>query len=382
VPTPILVLAAAAAFGAWLAADTLAWLRGFAKAPSIAGFVRGVVQWGLFCWFADWSWRAASPPFLDSDKLGLDARIYLAGAKAWLSGDNPWSAQVLFHDAGTYGFHFAAPPPSVLLGVPFAWIDDDRLFGNLAVLASFAAALYILRAVRLPRWWIVFPPLLIGILSGNPVVIGLAAIVSTRRWAAPIGFACKVYLAAGLVAARRWRDLAVVVAVVAGLIVVLAPLWLQYAQDYSAISARIAHETDGGFSASRTPTLFLVTAACVAALAAVDWRAACWLAVPALSPFAEFHSSVFALPVMVPGLGALLAMSGTPGDGWAPLAICTYSLWRVARAIGERNGLRVPAWLDLRAQHETQPRTRPLGALDVLREVRRAGTREREARPS
>ena len=352
----VLVLIACLAFGAWLAVRALRWLFAFAAAPSWPRLVDGATQWILFCWFADWSWRAAAPPFLQSDKLGLDARIYLAGAQTWLAGGDPWTATVWFHDFGTYGFHFAAPPPSVLLCVPFAWLPE-RLFANLAILASFAAGFYILRAVRLPAWWILFPPLMIGILSANPVVIGLACVVCRRRWAAPIAFAAKIYFTAGLVAERRWRDIAVVAACLAALVVILLPLWLQYLADYSSISATITQESAGGFSATRALPLFVVTAACVAALAVVDWRAACWLAVPALAPFAEFHASVFALPVMVPGLGALLAMAGSPGDAFAPWAICGYAAWRVAWAVAERAGLRLPAWTEVLG-----PRSRPASA--------------------
>jgi hypothetical protein len=350
----VAILLAVAAFGAWLAVGVASWLREFAAAPTLSGFVRGIGQWWLFCWFVDWSWRAAYPPFVQSDKLGLDARIYLGGARTWLAGGDPWTSAVWFNDAGTYGFHFAAPPPAVLLCVPFAWMPE-RLFANLAVMASFAAGFLILRAVRLPSWWIVFPPLLLGILSANPVVIGLACVVSGVRWLAPVGFAAKVYLAAGLVAERRWKDLVFVAVVVAAMVLLLMPMWLQYASDYSSISAGIAAESAGGFSATRALPLFAATAACVAALAVVDWRAAFWLAVPALSPFAEFHSSIFALPVMAPGLGGLLAMAGTPGDAWAPLAICAYSIWRVGRRAAEAGGLRLPAWADVQVRRPTPP---------------------------
>ena len=345
----VAILLAALAFAAWLAVGVARWLRAFAAAPSLGAAVGGLAQWWLFCWFADWSWRAASPPFIQSDKIGLDARIYLAGAQTWLAGGDPWTATVWFNDAGSYGFHFAAPPPSVLLSVPFAWMPE-RLFASLAILASFAAGFVILRAVRLPAWWIVFPPLMIGILSANPVVIGLACIVSGVRWLAPVGFAAKVYLAAGLVAERRWKDLAFVAIVLVAMVLVLMPLWLQYLADYSRISAMIAHESAGGFSATRSPQLLAVTAACVGALAVVDWRAACWLAVPALSPFAEFHSSIFALPVMAPGLGALVAVSGSPGDAVMPWAICAYSAWRVGRRGAELAGLRLPSWLDVQVR--------------------------------
>jgi hypothetical protein len=345
----LLVLIAALAFGVWLAIGAARWLWGFAAAPTGRKLVHGSVQWALFCWFVNQSWQAAAPPFFQSDKLGLDARIYLGGAQRWLAGGDPWTATVEFHDFGTYGFHFAAPPPSVLLGVPFAWMPD-RLFANLVIVASFAAGFYLLRAVRLPAWWIVFPPLLIGILSANPVVIGLACLVSGRRWAAPIAFAAKIYFAAGLVAERRWREIAFVAAVVAAMVVVLLPLWLQYAADYSSVSATIAQESAGGFSATRAAPLFVVTAVAVAALATVDWRAAWWLAVPALAPFAEFHASVFALPVMAPGLGALLAIAGTPADAVAPWAICAYSAWRVGRRAAELASLRLPDWLDVQVR--------------------------------
>jgi len=95
----VVVLLCAGGFGAWLALRAGEWLSSFAAAPSWRGLVHGGTNWVLFCWFADWSWRAASPPFLESDKLGLDARIYLRGAQAWLSGGDPWNATVQFHDA-------------------------------------------------------------------------------------------------------------------------------------------------------------------------------------------------------------------------------------------------------------------------------------------
>jgi hypothetical protein len=368
-PTLVAILIAATVFGAWLATGVARWLCGFAAAPSWGGFVRGMTQWWLFCWFIQWSWQVAYPPFVESDKLGLDARVYLGGAQAWLAGRDPWASAVWFHDAGTYGFHYAAPPPSLLLFAPFAWMPE-RLFANLAVIASFMAGFCLLRAVRLPAWWILFPPLLIGILSGNPVVIGLAAVVSGVRWLAPVGVAAKVYLGVGLVAARRWRDVAVVVAVMAATLVVLAPLWFQYAADYSSVSATIAQESAGGLSASRDPMLFAATAACLALLAYVDWRAACWLAMPALSPFAEFHSSIAALPVMSPGLGALLATSGTPWDTLIPKAIAAYCAWRLMRRAAESAGLKLPDWLDVRIRKETaEPEVEPIGAVEVLRGV-------------
>jgi len=337
----VVVLVCAGGFGAWLALRAGGWLSSFAAAPSWRELVHGGTNWILFCWFADWSWRAASPPFLESDKLGLDARIYLRGAQAWLNGGDPWNATVQFHDAGTYGFHFAAPPPSVLLCVPFAWVAED-LFVAAVIVAGFAAGFYILRSLGLPPWWIVFPPLTIGILSGNPVVIGMALLLSGRTWAAPIAFAAKVYLGAGLVAERRWRDLAIVAFALAAMAVILLPLWMQYAADYSSISANIAHESAGGFSATRAAPLFALTAVMVALLALVDWRAAWWLAVPALAPFAEFHASIFALPVISPGLAALLAMAGQPADAFAPWAICAYAAWRLAWAGAGLAGLHMP----------------------------------------
>jgi hypothetical protein len=368
-PALVAILIAAAVFGAWLALGVARWLCRFVAAPSWSDALHGVFRWWLFCWFVDWSWRVAFPPFVQSDKLGLDARIYLGGAQAWLSGGDPWTSAVWFNDAGTYGFHYAAPPPSLLLFVPFAWMPE-RLFANLAVIACFVAGFCLLRAVRLPAWWILFPPLLIGILSGNPVVVGLAVVVSGVRWLAPVAVAAKVYLGVGLVAARRWKDVAVVVAVMAATFVLLAPLWLQYAADYPSVSATIAHESMGGFSASRDPMLFAATAACLALLAVVDWRAACWLAMPALSPFAEFHSSVAALPVMSPGLAAMLSMWAPPSDALIPTSIGAYCAWRVMRRAGESAGLKLPAWLDVRIRTETdEPNTEPVGAVQAIREL-------------
>lgn len=309
----------------WLPTIGVPWMTDFARTPTWQKAFHAAGQVALFGWFARWAWYSVNKQFVLGGKLGVDAHIYYRGAQAWVNGSDPWNAVA---SSAQYHFHFAAPPPTVLLFAPFTVIPE-QVFGAGFTLLSLAAALYILRRVHLPAWWIVFPPLLIGALSGNPVVIAVACALTGSRWLAPVGTAAKIYVVAALVAERRWMALAVTAVVMLATVILFWPLWHQYLVDYSSISATIGRESAGGFSATRSVPLFIVTAAMVAILAVIDFRAACWLAIPALAPFTEFHASIFALPVISPILAVGLAY---PRQGLAPVVICVYVAWRILRA--------------------------------------------------
>jgi len=103
---------------------------------------------------------------LGNHLVANDGRVYRAAAGAWLAGHDPWSAVV-------NGYHAAAPPIAVMAFVPAALVPED-LFVPLWTGICFASALFIVRSLRLPGVWLIFPPLVFGVLLGNPAVPCLA----------------------------------------------------------------------------------------------------------------------------------------------------------------------------------------------------------------
>jgi hypothetical protein len=307
----------------WLAATERWWPERAPARPILRDFVW---QLALLAWFGYWSWASIRTLFINGGKLAVDARIYYRGAEAWVHGGDPWSAFVYFKELS---LHFAAPPPTVLLFAPFTVIPE-QLFVIGFTLLSIASGVYLLRKVHLPIWWMFFPPLLIGMLSGNPVILGLACAVSGSKWLAPVAVAAKIYFFLPLIAEWRWRALVLTGVVMAASVVLFWPLWHRYLTEYSAISSTISFESDGGLSAMRSPILFGITFAMLGLLALIDFRAAGWLAMPALGPFTEFHTSTYALPLMSPILAIGLAV---PRQGLPAEAICVYAAWRLARVI-------------------------------------------------
>ncbi len=158
------------------------------------------------------------------------------------------------------------------------------------------------------------------------------------RWlAAATAVAFKVYVVVPLIGERRLLT-AVVGTGIAGLTIVVAPgLWGQYLQSFSGVSARLAAESDGGFSAFSTPLLVIPTGLALLALARLDPRAAGWLVVTALWPATEFHYSTFAMPVATPALAAALAV---PIPGLPAVAVIGFAAWRLAERAAEAWAIR------------------------------------------
>jgi hypothetical protein len=85
-------------------------------------------------------------------------------------------------------------------------------------------------------------------------------------------------------------------------------LGIHYVDQFRAISARLAHESENGFSAFYYPLRVVPTAIAIILLWRRDPKAAAWLDVPALWPSTEFHYATLAQPVMTPLLAVLLAV--------------------------------------------------------------------------
>jgi hypothetical protein len=305
--------------------------------------VRIVGQVVLAAWFAYWSWQAIrfyfeSFPY-HLDMLGFDSRIYLHAAQTWVTGGDPWTAYVPQHSwaagAADARYYFTGPPPTVLAFVPFAWLPDGAFTVGWMGL-TIGSAFYTLRRLRLPAWWVMFPPMTQAVFVGNPHVVCLALLLSGSSVLGALAPAAKAYAVLPMIGERQWRALGIFAIAGAFSVVIFWPLWAQYATDYAHVQAWISSATWGGFSATRDPRLFVVVGAAIGALALVDRRAAGWLAVPALWPAAEYFYATFALPLRSTWLVVVLAVPGTQADAFVPWAIAAYAMVRLAQALVTR----------------------------------------------
>src|SRR5262245_43651077 len=101
--------------------------------------------------------------------LWVDLRIYRAAAAEALAGGNPWNVIV-------DGYYYAAPPTSLIPYVPATFMPVDVATAVYAVVFA-AAAVAAVRALRLPLWWVLFPPLFEAVLDLNSDVLVLALLL-------------------------------------------------------------------------------------------------------------------------------------------------------------------------------------------------------------
>jgi hypothetical protein len=290
---------------------------------TILAAARRIGSFALPVWFA--LWTAADWSHRFGDIFASDTRIYYRATVAWLQGGDPWSAAV-------GPFHFAGLPPTVQVFVPFTWLPEEP-----AVWLGFAigvvSAIAIIRALRLPWWWLLFPPLTHGVIVANPHIWLLALLLAGRPAADVLASLLKIYAIVPVFGRFQWRSVLLTVLFL-GVSVVLAPaLWSTYLGEFSMTQARLSAEAAGGFSAAIVPILIVPMACVMLALAIVDRTAASWLAVPALWPASQFFTQTFALPVLAARssmwFAALLAI---PSRGVVPIAISLYvvsRLWAV-----------------------------------------------------
>lgn len=212
--------------------------------------------------------------------FAVDLRIYRAAADAAITGGDPWAASV-------GGLTFAGPPPSLLPYVPAALLPEGVaivLYGALGVLAALIA----LRAVHLPPWWLLFPPISDCLIVLSSDVLVVALLLAVPRLAA-LSVVLKVYAAVPLALAARWRPLAIGL----GLCLLSVPWWGDFFAARGSIADSLQTQSFGGLSAWGS-WLMVPT---VLALIALRRHGADWLAVPALWPYTQLHYSVLALPV-------------------------------------------------------------------------------------
>lgn len=214
-----------------------------------------------------------------NDGVWLDLHIYRDAATAMLSGGDPWAVSVK-------GFAFAGTPPALLAYVPATFMPVSVAIALYAV--AFAVAwLAAVRALRLPAYWIVFPPVVDAFFALNPDTF-IVTLLLIAGPGAGLAIVLKSYAAIPLALQGRWRAVAVGLAIS----IVPFPLWIQYLQRAPELTSVLQEQARGGLSAWGTWLII----PCTLALVALRGRGASWLVVPALWPFTQFHYSAIAVP--------------------------------------------------------------------------------------
>lgn len=299
------------AFTAWLA-----WFRLQVEddVRAMLPLARRVGTILLVVWFAWITYGRISSFVSQGFPIGIDATIYHRGVVAWLQGGDPWGAAVVVHG---WSYHYAGTPVTTVLMAP-AGLLSEAAFTRVWLMLTWVAAVWTLRRLHFPLWWLLFPPMAEALFSGNPQLIVLALLVANLPFASAVATGLKVYAFVPLAGEGRWRHIGVAVALNAATTVIAPNLWLDYVRQFGAISSRLANESTNGGSAFYFPAMLAATVAAVLLLAIRDRRAAGWLAVPAVWPSSQFHYSTMALPVMSPFLAVFLAL---PQPQAAPVVI-------------------------------------------------------------
>lgn len=276
-----------------------------------------IVRYWLAVWFAILSGIRVSA--LVGGQPGFDGRLYLDATRAWLSGADPW----VFIDTQ----RFAAPPPSLVPLVPVALLPEELGVAVMIVLGVIGAVATI-RLLRLPWWWLLFPPLVDAMWNGNPQTLIVPLILVG---AGPIAAFLKIYSLVPMILTLRLR--AVLVTGVA--LLVTAPFlpWGSYIAQFAELSEALLRQSDGGLSATAIPLLIPVA---LIGLALAGRERAGWLAVPALWPATQWYYSTLAMPALTPVAAAIIAL---PLPGATVLAVLAVSYSRrntsVARLVAD-----------------------------------------------
>jgi hypothetical protein len=230
---------------------------------------------------------------LSGDSFLLDARIYRAGSAAWLAGNDPWGASVM-------ALHFAALPPVVPLLAPLA-ILPDPVWGPLWLVLCVASGLVIVRRLRLNSVWLLFPPLMQGVLLGNPAIPAFALFVCGGE---PIALLVRPHLGFAALTERRW--VAIGFAVGLALVSFAVAPWRTYVSELPVIAARYAAE--GGEGADGPAILYWVAVAATAGVFVLDHRRGGWLACATIPAPIAYHGLVSIMPIPNRLLAAVAAV--------------------------------------------------------------------------
>ena len=247
--------------------------------------------------FAIGSANALLYPILAPAILGSHAIVYTDAAAAWLAGGDPWTV-------GPREVVFAGPPTLMLPFIPFVFIPE-LLTRAIWVVGMLAAAVWTIRRLGLPSYWIAFPPLFSSVILGHPEVLMLMLLVLGGR-ASGLAALIKPYAALPLLAERRWAAITLAALVGAGTLLFLP--WSQFIAEWPQITATLARQAQGDSTFGDLPLMVIA----LVALASLGPRRALWLATPLLWPNAQPNYKVIGVPVLPPIVAVLWAFA-VPG---------------------------------------------------------------------
>lgn len=251
--------------------------------------------------------------YLGTWMFALDAHIYHRAAVALTTGQDPWSAAY-------GGYFFAAAPPSLLPYLALAWLPEAVAVSVWMVL-GLIAAVYIVRRLRLPWWWLLFPPLTESVLVGNAQPIALALLLLSWPPLTALAAMFKLYALVPMI--TNWRHVAVAAAVIALTWFVMP--WEAYFAAAPDVVDRLREQAQGGFSAYGDPAYVAAVVVALVILRKDGWQ---WFAIPALWPSTQLHYSLYALPALNPILAVGFAV---PIRSVPPAIVVGYALfvlWR------------------------------------------------------
>jgi hypothetical protein len=243
---------------------------------------------------------------------GYDGMLYRTATVRWMGGLDPWTPPL-------EGAAFAAPPPSLIAMIPFALVPEP--VARYALLTfGVLASVWMIRRLKLPIWWLAFPPLVDGLYIGNPHIFVAPLLIAGLT---PIAAFLKVYA----LAVPAFRLDVRALAVTAILFVVTVPLlpWGQFINEYPQISDALRRQAGGaGLSVWATPVLLPV--ALVAAVLVGRERLA-WLSVPVFWPYTQWYYAALVIPVVTP-MAAVAFATPIPGATAVGMVIAVVELRR------------------------------------------------------
>jgi hypothetical protein len=252
---------------------------------AIAGAPGGPMRIALASVFVISAGLQLVPPIVQPLLLGSHAVVYTEAAAAWLGGADPWSV-------GPPIVRFAGPPTMLLPFLPWTLLPPIAIRVGWIV-ADLAVAWLVLRRLRLPSFWLAFPPLVSAIVLGHPEVVVLGLLL-VRGPVGGLAAMVKPYAALPLVAERRWTALGVAAVVVLATFPILP--WSRFMAELPAIAETLRRQAVGD-SVFGQPVGMVVAAA---ALLVLGPRRALWLATPLLWPSAQPIYKVLSIPALSP----------------------------------------------------------------------------------
>jgi hypothetical protein len=225
--------------------------------------------------------------------IGSHAVLYTAAAQTILTGADPWSV-------GPPATIFAGPPTMPLTFIGFVSAPDIVIRVSWIAI-DVLVAVWAIRRLGLPSYWIAFPPLLQTIVLGHPELLVLGLLVAGGN-VSGLAIIVKPYAVFPLLAERRWGALALAVAVV----LVTAPFlpWGRFFEELPTIIGTIVRQNNGDSTFGDPIPLSIA----VVALLSLGLRRALWLAVPVIWPYAQPNYKVMTVPALAPVLAIAWAI--------------------------------------------------------------------------